>query len=81
MQQIIVGDSWGVRIRGSNNIIEQLNVHHGEAPGIFIASGGNNLILNCDSHHNYDPLEDGGNGDGFGCHSTGGDNVMRGCRG
>jgi hypothetical protein len=81
VQQEIVGDSWGVRVRGSNNVLEQLNVHHGEAPGIFIASGGNNLVLNCDSHHNYDPLEDGGNGDGFGCHSTGGNNVIRGCRG
>jgi hypothetical protein len=81
VQQEIVGDSWGVRIRGSNNVIERLDVHHGEAPGIFIASGGNNLILNCDSHHNYDPLEDGGNGDGFGCHSTGAGNVLRGCRG
>jgi hypothetical protein len=82
VQQEIVGDSWGVRVRGSNNIIEQLNVHHGEAPGIFIAgSAANNLILNCDSHHNYDPLEDGGNGDGFGCHSTGANNVIRGGRG
>lgn len=80
VRQQIVGDSWGVRIRGDNNVIEQLNVHDCEAPGIFITSGAANLILNCDSHHNYDPLEDGGNADGFGCHSTGGGNVMRGCR-
>jgi hypothetical protein len=82
VQQEIVGDSWGVRIRGNNNIVEQLDVHDGEAPGIFIAgSAANNLVLNCDSHHNYDPLEDGGNGDGFGCHSTGAGNILRGCRG
>ncbi|HEY6727278.1 MAG TPA: right-handed parallel beta-helix repeat-containing protein, partial [Polyangiaceae bacterium] len=74
-------DSWGLRIRGSNNVIEQMNVHHNEAPGIFITSGSNNLILNCDSHHNYDVLEDGGSGDGFGCHSTGAGNVLSGCRG
>src|SRR6186713_627347 len=74
-------DSWGLRIRGSNNVIELMNVHHNEAPGIFITSGSNNLILNSDSHHNYDVLEDGGSGDGFGCHSTGTGNVMRGCRG
>jgi hypothetical protein len=80
VRQIVVGDSWSVRIRGDNNVIEQLHVHDGEAPGIFITSGAGNLILNCDSHHNYDPLEGGGNADGFGCHSTGGDNVMRGCR-
>ena len=23
--------------------------------GLFIAAGGNNLVLNCDSHDNYDP--------------------------
>jgi hypothetical protein len=79
-RQIVVGDSWSVRIRGDNNIVEQLNVHDGQAPGIFISSGASNLILNCDSHHNYDPLEQGGNADGFGCHSSGGNNVLRGCR-
>ena len=73
-------DSWGVRIQGSNNVIENLNVHNNDAPGIFITSGGNNLILNCDSHHNYDSLEGGGSGDGFGCHSSGGGNILRGCR-
>ena len=73
-------DSWAVRIRGNNNILENLNVHHNDAPGVFITSGANNLILNCDSHHNYDFLESGGSGDGFGCHSTGSNNVMRGCR-
>lgn len=73
-------DSWGVRIQGSNNVLENLNVHHNDAPGVFITSGANNLILNCDSHDNYDFLEDGGSGDGFGCHSSGGGNVLRGCR-
>ncbi len=80
VRQIVVGDSWGVRVRGDHNVIERLNVHDCEAPGIFITSGASNLILNCDSHHNYDPLEQGGNADGFGCHSNGGDNVLRGCR-
>lgn len=73
-------DSWGVRIQGSNNIVENLNVHNNEAPGIFITSGANNTILNCDSHHNYDKLESGGSADGFGCHSSGGGNVISGCR-
>jgi hypothetical protein len=80
VRQLIVGDSWGVRIRGDHNLIERLHVHDNEAPGVFIASGASNLVLNCDSHNNYDPLEDGGNGDGFGCHSNGGENVLRGCR-
>jgi len=73
-------DSWGVRIQGSNNTLEQLNVHNNDAPGIFITSGANNLVLNCDSHDNYDFLEGGGSGDGFGCHSSGGGNVLSGCR-
>ena len=80
VRQIIVGDSWGVRVRGDDNILERLHVHDNEAPGIFITSGGSNLVLNCDSHNNYDPLEGGGNGDGFGCHSTSANNVLRGCR-
>ncbi|MET0387901.1 MAG: right-handed parallel beta-helix repeat-containing protein [Polyangiales bacterium] len=80
VRQLIVGDSWGVRIRGDHNVVEHFNVHDNEAPGIFITSGASNLVLNCDSHHNYDPLENGGNADGFGCHAEGGDNVMRGCR-
>jgi len=73
-------DSWGVRIQGSNNVLENLNVHDNDAPGVFITSGADNLVLNCDSHDNYDVLEDGGSGDGFGCHSSGGGNVLRGCR-
>jgi hypothetical protein len=73
-------DSWGVRIQGSNNVLENLNVHNNDAPGVFITSGANNLVLNCDSHDNYDVLESGGSGDGFGCHSSGGGNILRGCR-
>jgi parallel beta-helix repeat protein len=73
-------DSWGVRIQGNGNVLENLNVHHNDAPGIFITSGSDNLVLNCDSHSNYDYLESGGSGDGFGCHASGGGNVLRGCR-
>jgi hypothetical protein len=73
-------DSWGVRIRGFHNVLERLNVHHNEAPGIFITSGGDNRVVNSDSHHNYDVLENGGSGDGFGCHSTAGGNIFTGCR-
>lgn len=73
-------DSWGVRVQGNGNVLENLDVHNNDAPGIFITSGANNLVLNCDSHSNYDYLESGGSGDGFGCHSSGGGNVLRGCR-
>ena len=44
----------------------------GSGPGLFIDTGnGGNLILNCDSHDNYDvngSQGDGQNGDGFGVH-------------
>ncbi len=80
-------ESWAIRIEGgSNNILENLNVHDIQGPGIFILGGGNNLVLNCDSHHNYDVnsynggATPGENADGFGCHSPGGNNIFRGCR-
>jgi MYXO-CTERM domain-containing protein len=70
----------------SNNTFELLNIHHGFGPGLFIANGtGGNLILNCDSHDNYDQngsQGDGQNGDGFGVHyqTTGPSTIIRGCR-
>ena len=70
----------------SNNTFERLNIHHGFGPGLFIDTGnGGNLILNCDSHDNYDKngsQGDGQNGDGFGVHyqTTGPSTIIRGCR-
>jgi hypothetical protein len=54
-------------------------------PGLFIQNGGGNLVLNCDSHDNYDPLTSNGAGesaDGFGAHISAGypGNVFRGDR-
>lgn len=50
----------------SNNIFEKINCHHNSGGGIVIVdSSNNNLILNCDSHDNYDPYNNGGNSDGF----------------
>lgn len=77
-------ESWGVWIRGSNNIFEQLNIHHIMGTGLFIQRGGNNLVLNSDSHHNYDPLTSNGagqSGDGFGAHIPANQpgNIFRGC--
>jgi hypothetical protein len=40
-------------------------------PGLFIKDGAWNLVLNSDSHHNYDPYTSNGAGqsaDGFGAH-------------
>jgi MYXO-CTERM domain-containing protein len=70
----------------SNNTFELLNIHNGFGPGLFIDTGtGGNLILNCDSHDNYDvngSQGDGQNGDGFGVHyqTTGPSTLVRGCR-
>lgn len=84
VQQILVdqNESWGIRVENgaSNNIFEALDLHHNEGPGLFIQDGGNNLVVNVDSHHNYDPDRGGENADGFGCHSNDAGNVFRGCR-
>lgn len=48
-------ESWGIRCSGSDNVFEALDLHHIQGPGLFIAAGGGNLVLNCDPHHNYDP--------------------------
>lgn len=85
VQQIItnVNESWAIRVEGSGgdfNIFEQLNLHHNEGPGLFIKNGGNNLVLNSDSHHNYDPDRGGENADGFGSHSNDDGNIFSGTR-
>jgi MYXO-CTERM domain-containing protein len=78
-------ESWGLWNQGSHNVFELLDVHHIMGAGIFIQRGGDNLVLNCDSHDNLDEHTSNGAGesaDGFGCHvdaaNTG--NVFRGCR-
>ncbi|MYM84965.1 pectate lyase [Duganella sp. FT50W] len=78
-------ESWGVWNSGSHNIFEQLNLHHNMGPGLFIKGGAYNLVLNTDSHHNYDPYTSNGAGqsaDGFGAHVKANQpgNVFRGCR-
>jgi hypothetical protein len=82
---LLNNESWGIWIRGSNNIFEQINTHHHMGPGLFISSGDYNLVLNVDSHHNYDPYSKSGagqNADGFGAHIKANHpgNVFRGCR-
>jgi pectate lyase-like protein len=64
-------ESWGIWVSGSDNIFEQINTHNNMGPGLFIQRGGGNLVLNCDSHDNYDPHSSDGageNADGFGAH-------------
>jgi hypothetical protein len=84
VQQIIttVNESWCIRVENGadNNIFKQLDLHHNEGPGLFIADGGNNFVLNSDSHHNYDPDRGGENADGFGSHSNDAGNQFFGNR-
>jgi hypothetical protein len=78
-------ESWGIWITGSNNTFEQLDLHNNMGPGLFIKDGGGNLVLNTDSHDNYDPYSSDGagqNADGFGAHISANHpgNVFRGDR-
>jgi hypothetical protein len=78
-------ENWGVWVTGSHNVFEQLDIHHIMGAGFFLNNGAYNLVLNSDSHHNYDPLTSNGageSGDGFGGHPKAGmpGNVFRGCR-
>lgn len=78
-------ESWGVWINGSHNVLEHLNIHNIQGPGVYLYNGGYNLVLNTDSHDNYDPRSSNGagqNADGFGAHIKADNpgNVFRGCR-
>jgi hypothetical protein len=77
--------SAGFHVEGSHNVFERLVVRDGQGIGLYVARGGDNLILNCDAYRNHDRTSEdgkGGNVDGFGCHPPKGDtgNVFRGCR-
>ena len=72
-------------IRGNNNTLEQIKMHENMAIGVYMLSGSNNLILNCDAYNNWDSVSEGGKGgntDGFGAHLQKGsiNNIFRGCR-
>lgn len=75
----------GLRAYGNNNIFEKLNIHHNGA-GMLLGEGSTgNLILNCDFHHNNDPLSPipYNNGSGLSTSrntNTSANNVVRGCR-
>ncbi|MFJ6671185.1 carbohydrate-binding protein [Actinosynnema sp. NPDC091369] len=78
-------ESWGIWISGSYNTFEQIDTHHHMGAGLFIQNGRDNLVLNSDSHENYDANSSDGpgeNADGFGAHIKAGNpgNVFRGNR-
>ncbi|GAA5195115.1 right-handed parallel beta-helix repeat-containing protein [Microbacterium jejuense] len=65
-------ESWGVWVTGSDNLFDQLDIHHNMGAGLFIQDGGGNVVRNSDSHDNYDPYSKTGagqNADGFGSHT------------
>lgn len=56
----------GIWVEGGRyNILEQLDVYGCCNAGIQLRSGGNNMVINCDAHDNFDYQDDGGNADGF----------------
>jgi hypothetical protein len=65
-------------------IFEELVIDHNGAGFIINSDSDDNLVLNCDSHHNRDPLSPTpyNNGDGLGCNYIpfGNSNTFRGCR-
>ena len=78
-------ESWGIWISGSHNTFERIDTHHHMGAGLFVQNGRDNLVLNSDSHDNYDLNSSDGpgeNADGFGAHIKAGNpgNVFRGNR-
>ncbi len=56
----------GIWLEGcQHNILENLDVYGCCNAGIQLRNGGYNLVLNCDSHDNFDYQDNGGNADGF----------------
>jgi hypothetical protein len=81
----------GIAISGSHNTIEDMITDFCGDTGIQITvpsamasdltRGANNLILNCDSHDNYDATTGGENADGIDAKlDIGPGNIFRGCR-
>lgn len=78
---------YGVRVYGSDNIFELLVIHDNKAAGLEITgkegwAPSNNLVLNCDSYHNFDPQTNGEDADGFAAkfETLGPGNVFSGLR-
>jgi hypothetical protein len=67
---------------GTGIVIESCETRYNGDMGLVVSNGAANaLILNCDSHHNFDDANAGENADGFGAKSNVGTGVVfRGCR-
>jgi Protein of unknown function (DUF1565) len=76
------GDN-GIYITGNSNVVERCVIHDCRDTGLQIsAPASSNLVLNCDSFHNFDTGTHGENADGFApkLAGLGPNNVFRGCR-
>ena len=73
------GDN-GMRITGSNNIVEGCSFHDNSDTGLQLDNGAAfNQVINCDSYNNRDPGQ--GNADGFAAKlGVGTGNSFTGCR-
>jgi hypothetical protein len=72
----------GIYISSWYNTVENCVIHNCHDTGLQISGNGSyNLILNCDSYENFDPLTNGENADGFAPKlDIGPGNIFRGCR-
>jgi hypothetical protein len=84
------GDN-GILISGSNNVIEDVVLHHNDDTGLQIMASesqaaddtraAGNLVVGCDSFENFDAATNGENADGFAAKlRIGAGNVFRNCR-
>jgi len=76
------GDN-GMNISGHSNVVENCIFHDCRDTGLQIsAPGSSNLVVNCDSYHNFDTGTHGENADGFApkLAGLGPNNAFRGCR-
>lgn len=77
---------YGIALQGANhNKFENINSHHNGHGMVIRDESGDNLVLNCDFHHNYDPLTSNdpyGDADGIevGYQSGSMVNTLKNCR-
>ncbi len=71
-------------LKSNHNKFERINSHHNGHGMVIRDESSNNLVLNCDFHHNYDPLTGDTYGDADGLEvaymSSSATNTIRGCR-
>ena len=78
-------DASGIRFNNTNHsIFELINYHHNASAFKIWGESTDNLILNCDFHHNYDPYSSNAYADADGLNisyiTAGSVNTVKGCR-